>query len=75
MATKSMAKMQMEKRLASERAQNNAKLLESALARPGVREVMKVYGDWQEKDRALDVYRSTTKKPERITTTDSSRAC
>ena len=75
MATKSMAKMQMEKRLASERAQNHAKLLEAALARPGVREVMKVYGDWQEKDRALDVYRSTTKKPERITTTDSSRAC
>ena len=75
-----MAKMQTEKRSASERAQKHAELLEAALARPGVHEVMKVYGnwrekDWPEKDRALEVYRSATKKPERITTTDSSRAC
>lgn len=74
MATKSMAKTQIEKRSASERAQNHAELLESALARPGIREVMKVYGDWPEKDRGLDTYRSATRKPERITTTDSSRA-
>ena len=70
-----MAKMQMEKRSASMRAQKHAELLESALARPGIREVMKVYGGWQEKDRGLHAYRSATKKPERITTTDSSRAC
>ena len=49
--------------------------LEAALARPGVREVMKVYSGWQEKDRGLDVYRSATKKPERITTTNSSNVC
>lgn len=70
-----MAKMRTEKRSASMRAQKHAELLESALARPGIREVMKVYGGWQEQDRALVVYRSATKKPERITTTDSSRAC
>jgi len=63
----------LEKRSASERAQKHAELLEAALARPGVREVMKVYGDWQEKDRALDVYRSATRKPERIRTTNSSQ--
>ncbi len=68
-----MAKMQMEKRSASERAQNHAKLLEAALARPGVREVMKVYGDWREKDRALYVYRPATTKPERTRTTNSSQ--
>ena len=39
-----MAKMQTEKRSASERAQKHAELLEAALARPGVHEVMKVYG-------------------------------
>ena len=48
-----MAKMQMEKRSTSERAQNHAKLLETALARPRVREVMQVFGGWREKDRAL----------------------
>ena len=69
-----MAKMQTEKRSESKRAQDHAELLESALARPGVREVMKVYGGWQEKDRGLDAYRSATKNSERITTTDSSHA-
>lgn len=66
-----MAKMQTEKRSASERAQKHAELLEAALARPGVREVMKVYGNWREKDRALDVYRSATRRPERSRTTNS----
>ena len=50
-------------------------MLEAALARPGVREMMKVYGGWQEREQVLDVYRSATKKPERIWTTDSSRVC
>lgn len=68
-----MAKMQTEKRSESKRAQDHAELLESALARPGVREVMKVYGRWQEKDQLLNAYRSATRRPQRITTTDSSR--
>ena len=68
-----MAKTQMEKRSVSARARNHAELLEAALARPGVREVMKVYGGWQEKDRALDVHRSAIRMPERIRTTNSSQ--
>lgn len=70
-----MTKMQMGKRSTSKRAQDHAEMLEAALARPGVREFMKVYGGWKEKDQGLDVYRSAIKKPERITTTNSSRAC
>ena len=70
-----MAKMQTEKLSASKRAQDHTEMLEAALARPGVREIMKVYGGWQEREQVLDVYRSATKKPERIWTTDSSRAC
>ena len=46
-----MTKMQREKRSASKRAQDHAEMLEAALARPGVREMMKVYGGWQEKDQ------------------------
>ena len=70
-----MTTLKMEKRSKPKRAQAHAEMLEAALARPGVREVMRVYGGWQEKDQGLDVYRSATKKPERITTTNSSRAC
>ncbi len=70
-----MTRMQRKKGSASKRVQSHAELLESALARPGVREIMKVYSGWQEKDQGLDVYRSAIKKPERTTTTNSSRAC
>lgn len=70
-----MTKLQTEKRSKPKRARAYAEMLEAALARPGVREVMRVYGGWQEKDQGLDVYRLATKKPERITTTNSSRDC
>jgi len=50
-------------------------MLEAALARPGVREFMKVYGNWQEADRALDIHRSTTRRAEQVTTRNSSSAC
>ena len=70
-----MTKMQTDKCSSSKRAENHAEMLEAALARTGVREFMKVYADWQEKDQVLEAYRSATKKPERITTTDSLRAC
>lgn len=70
-----MTKMQTDKRPSSKRAENHAAMLEAALARPGVGEIMKVYGGWREKDQVLETYRSATKKPERITTTDSSRDC
>ena len=69
-----MANQETRKRSGSGRERDHAEMLEAALARPGVREVMKVYGGWQEKDRGLDAYRSATKTPGRVTTTDSSKA-
>ncbi len=44
-------------RQTSRRELEHAELLERALARPGIREVMIVYNDWQEKDRGLENYR------------------
>ena len=44
------------------RAQDHTEMLEAALARPGVREIMKVYGGWQEREQVLDVYRSADKE-------------
>ena len=58
----------------SRRVLEQASLLEQALARPGVREVMQVYGGWKEKDQALDVYRSATKIPVRTVTTNTTNA-
>ena len=45
-------------------------MLETALARPGVREVMAVYQNWQKADSGLDAYWATKKEPLTITTTD-----
>ena len=70
-----MTAVQTEKPKVPKREQTHAELLEAALARPGVREVMEVYAAWQEKDRGLNTYRSAIRKSERITTTDSSKAC
>jgi len=56
------------------REREHAELLERALARPGVREVMDVYDNWREKDQGLNNYRAATKIPGRITTTDSSNS-
>ena len=47
-------------------------MLDAALARPGIREVMDVYREWQEKDRGLDAYSSATKSPGRISNSNSS---
>ena len=56
------------------RVQQREAMLKAALARPGVREFMEVYQDWQKADRGLDVYRSATKEPLITTTTDSTSA-
>ena len=58
----------------SRREQEHAKLLERALARPGIREVMNVYGNCREKEQGMNAYRAATKRSERITTTNSSNA-
>ena len=58
----------------SKRAEEHAAMLKEALARPGVREVMKVYGDWQQIDGELDAYRAAAKRAPTITTTDHANA-
>ena len=69
-----MANRETRRRAGSRREREHAEMLEAALARPGVREVMDVYRGWQEKDRGLDAYRSATKAPGHVTTTNSSKA-
>ncbi len=54
----------------SERARAHAALLEKSLKRPGIPEIMRVYGDWRTADRGLGSCRAATKRPSRTTTTD-----
>ena len=54
----------------SERERAHAALLEEALKRSGIPEIMRVYGDWRTADRGLDPYRAAAKAPWRTTTTD-----
>ncbi len=58
--------------LTSIREQARAALLEDALKRPGIREVMRVYEDWRHVDRGLEPCRTATHEPPEITTTDHS---
>ena len=69
-----MTNQETERRTGSRREREHAAMLDAALARPGVREVMDVYRGWQEKDRGLDAYRSATKAAGCVTTSNSSRA-
>ena len=54
----------------SPRAQEHAEMLREALSRPGIREVMEVYENWQKADRAMEPYRLALKQRETIVTTD-----
>ena len=54
----------------STREQERTALIEGALKRPGIREIMRVYEDWRQVDRGLDPYRAATREPQQITTTD-----
>ena len=65
---------QTEQQSSSKLEQESKKLLERALAQPGIRESMIVYGNWQEKNRGMSSYRSATKKSGRAVTTNSSNA-
>lgn len=67
-----MANQETERRTSSRRGCEHTAMLDAALDRPGVREVMDVYREWQEKDRGLDAYRSATKSPGRISNSNSS---
>lgn len=54
----------------SERAREHDRMLEEALARPGVREFIRVYENWRMRDRALDPYRAMTRRRGRIIISD-----
>lgn len=58
----------------SKRVEQHAAMLDEALQRPGVREVMEVYGAWQRIDEQLSTYRAATKVVPAITTTDQANA-
>ena len=62
--------MKKEKSKRSKRERECDAMLEEALKRPGAREVMQVYQNWEEADQGLDSYRQATKEPMRMTTTD-----
>ena len=45
----------------TDRERAHEDMLNEALKRPGVREVMEVYDSWQRANKGLDSYRSATK--------------
>ena len=57
-------------RHAIKRTEEHAAMLKEALARPGVREVMEVYGGWRRADKALEAYRVARKRAWIVTTSD-----
>lgn len=54
----------------SKRLDQHSAMLDEALRRPGVREVMEVYGAWQRIENQLSAYRAATAPVPTITTTD-----
>ena len=73
-AVSAMTKRSKSRHPDSGRTRVHAEMLKVAFARPGVRETMRVYENWREKDRWLDAYRVAAKTPARTTTTDHTRA-
>ena len=54
------------------REQKLKELLDEAHKRPGIPEIMRVYGGWRRADQGLDSYRAATRQPHHIMTTDHS---
>ena len=54
----------------SKREREHAAMLEEALSRPSIRQVMKVHRNWQKADWAMEPYRMAAKQHETVTTTD-----
>ena len=65
-----MAQAETDRRSPLDRERAHADMLTAAVARPGVREAMEVFQDWQTKDQALDAYRAATKQADQITTSN-----
>ena len=58
----------------SDRQRELDTMLEEALARPGVKEMMKVYHGWVNVSRVYESYLQATTPHGRVTTTDHSNA-
>ena len=56
------------------RSQNHKTMIKEGLRKPGVREVMEVYRNWQHTDSGLNTFRSATKESFTISTTDHANA-
>lgn len=54
----------------SQREDDREAMLKEALSRPGVREVMRIYQNWKQKDCGLNAYRIATKPHQRVIVTD-----
>lgn len=52
------------------RAEAHDAMLQEALSRPGVREFMEVYRNWQDVDKDLEAYRKASRHRNEITTSD-----
>lgn len=57
----------------SDRQAECASMLEEALRRPGVREMMQVYRNWQQADQGFDAYRSIDSETPDTATADRAR--
>ena len=54
----------------STRAQSHEEMLKKAQSRPGVREMMEVFGHWQKADKGMDAYRAATEPKITVRNTD-----
>ena len=62
------------KEVEGSRAEAHEAMLQEALSRPGVREFMEVYQNWQEVDKNLNLYRQAIKPQTETTTSDHANA-
>ena len=54
----------------SQRQEQQTDLLEEALSRPGIRELMLVYQGWEKREQQLDSYRTAASGKGTVTTSD-----
>ena len=66
--------MNISKEVERTRAEAYNEMLQEALSRPGVREVMEVYQNWRKADQALSAYRQVIKRQGQVTTSNRTNA-
>ena len=62
------------KEVEGSRAEAHDAMLQEALSRPGVREVMQVYENWRKANQGFSAYRLATRGQGRVTTTNRTNA-